>query len=178
MSDYPWTDKEAMARQEAQAAEAMQAIADNPRTHPAHRAALAQEEAPAPPSNGFLSRESILAADDIQFEEVDCKEWGGKVLVRSLDGRQRADWQQASIQGNGKNQTVNFRQTTIKLVALGVVDPTTKRPLFGNADIAALSQKNSAPLERIAEVVMRLSGIGDEEMETLTKNSEETPSDD
>lgn len=133
-------------------------------------------ESPAP--SGFLSRDSILEADDIQYEEVDCKEWGGKVLVRSLDGRQRADWQQASIQGNGRNQTVNFRQTTIKLVALGVVDPETKRSLFTNADIAKLATKNSAPLERIAEAVMRLSGIGDDEMETITKNSEETPSDD
>lgn len=128
--------------------------------------------------SGFLSRDAILDADDIQYEEVDCKEWGGKVLVRSLDGRQRADWQQASIQGNGRNQTVNFRQTTIKLVALGVVDPETKRSLFTNADIVKLATKNSAPLERIAEAVMRLSGIGDDEMETITKNSEETPSDD
>lgn len=154
-----------------------------PRTHRPIRDAegntdfeiVADEAAPA--SNGFLSRDAILAADDITYEVVDCPEWGGKVRVRSLDGRQRADWQQASIQGTGRTATVNFRQTTVKLVALAVVDADGK-PIFSNSDIAKLATKNSAPLERIAEVAMRLSGIGDDEVDALEKNSEATPSDD
>src|SRR5690349_24222902 len=113
--------------------------------------------------NGFIGREAILAADDIQYEEVDCKEWGGKVLVRSLDGRQRAEWQQASVQGSGKTVSVNFKQTTLMLVVFGVVNPDTKQPIFSRADLVKLATKNSAPLERIGAVVMRLSGIGDDE---------------
>lgn len=132
---------------------------------------------PLQASNGYLSRDAILGADDITYDVVDCPEWGGRVRVKSLTGRERADWQQASIQGTGQAATVNFRQTTVKLVALAVVDADGKA-IFANADVVKLAMKNSAPLERIAEVAMRLSGIGADEVATLEKNSEETPSDD
>lgn len=126
-----------------------------------------------------LSLDQIMAADDLQTEWVSIPEWSPRdapnpdaygVYVRSLNGRERADWQQSSLMGNGKNATVNFQQYTVKLVALAAVDAAGKRVFIGLKGSELLT-KNSAILERIGEVAMRLSGIGEEEMEAISGNS-------
>lgn len=132
-----------------------------------------------------LSLDQIMAADDLQTEWVAIPEWAPKgdpnrevygLFVRSLNGKERADWQQASMLGNGKNATINFQQTTVKLVSLACVDAAGK-PVFTAAAANQLRQKNSAILERISDVAMRLSGIGDEEMATVSGNSNATQDD-
>lgn len=125
----------------------------------------------------LLTRDQILAASDTVYEYVNCPEWGGTLKVRSLNGRQRALWQESSLVQKGKDSRVNFQLTTIKLVVLAVVDENDK-PVFTDADISSLARKNSAALERIANTAMRLSGIGEEEMETITGNSGASESDD
>lgn len=133
-----------------------------------------------------LSFDQIAQADDLQTEWVAIPEWAPRdapnrdaygVYVRSLNGRERADWQQASVLGNGKNATVNFQQTTVQLVVLACVDGAGK-PIFTRAQANDLRRKNSAVLERISDVAMRLSGIGDEEMATVSGNSNATQDDD
>lgn len=147
-------------------------------TYDADTGEASVELGPTAPTNGRLTRDAILGAADITYEEVACPEWGGTVRVRALSGAQRAQWQQATLVtgANGRTPSVNFQQTTVRLVLLGVVDDDG-RPLFTNADLTALLQKNSAPLERIGDVVMRLSGIGDDEREAISGNSPATPSD-
>jgi hypothetical protein len=133
-----------------------------------------------------LSLDEIFSADDLQTEWVPIPEWAPKgapnsdaygVFVRSLNGRERATWQQKSVIGNGKNATVNFQQTTVTLVVMAAVDGAGKR-IFTEAQGQTLNQKNSAILERIADVAMRLSGIGEEEMNTVSGNSTASQDDD
>jgi hypothetical protein len=133
-----------------------------------------------------LSLDQVLSADDLQTEWVAIPEWAPKgadnadaygVFVRSLNGRERAAWQQASIQGNGRNQTINFQQTTVKLVVMAAVDDKGKR-IFTDAVANDLLKKNSAALERIADAAMKLSGIGEEEMATVSGNSMGSQDDD
>lgn len=125
----------------------------------------------------YLTAAQILAADDIATEDIFVGPWGGWLRVRALTGGQRAAWQQASVIGKGKNQEINYQETTVRLVALSVVDESGK-PIFSDADIRALKRKSSAALELVSEVATRLSGIGDQEMDDLTKNSKATDSDD
>lgn len=119
----------------------------------------------------YLSIEQILAASDIQTEDVYVPEWGGTVRVRGLTAKQRADWQRASLVQRGRMSEVNFQATTIKLVALSVVDADGK-PMFSEEHTKLLANKSSAALERIADVAMRLSGIGESDLEELSKNSD------
>lgn len=119
----------------------------------------------------LLSRDEILAVTDRTYEYVNVPEWGGRVKVRSLDGRERARWQKGSLEIKGKTQTVNFDVSTVLLVALSVVDEKGSR-LFADGDLRELSRKNSAALERVADVAMRLSGIGEDEIETIQGNSQ------
>lgn len=125
----------------------------------------------------YLSRDAILAVDDVQFEDVEVPEWGGKVRVKSLTGRERDALEASMIQGKGKNANVNLNNLRAKLVARSIVDEGGKR-VFSDDDIAALGAKSAAALTRVYEVAQRLSGITQEDVDELTKNSETAPSDD
>ena len=41
----------------------------------------------------LLTKEQMLAADDIKSERVEVPEWGGDVMVRGLTGTQRDAWE-------------------------------------------------------------------------------------
>lgn len=128
-------------------------------------------------SGAYLSRDAILAVDDVQFEDVDVPEWGGKVRVKSLTGKERDALESSMIVGKGKNANVNLSNLRAKLVAQAVVDENGMR-VFGDDDIAALGAKSAAALTRVYEVAQRLSGITQEDVDELTKNSETAPSED
>lgn len=127
----------------------------------------------------LLSRESILAAEDLIFEEVDVPEWGGKVRVRTLLGSERDDFEQSMVkQARGKEASVNIRNIRAKLVALTVVDAEGKRLFTKREDVDALGRKSAAALDRVFDVAQRLAGLRPEDVEELAKNSEEGQSED
>lgn len=125
----------------------------------------------------YLSKELILQAQDIQREEVDVPEWGGVVLVRGLNGKQRDALESSMIEGKGKNANVNLVNLRAKLVARSIVDEDDTR-IFDDADIPALAEKSAVALNRVYEVAQRLSGITKDDVDELTKNSEATQSGD
>jgi hypothetical protein len=125
----------------------------------------------------FLNRNAILAASDIVTESVEVPEWGGTVLVRSLTGEQR-DRFEASMVGLRKGkQVMKLNNVRAQLVALSVVDESGQL-LFSEHDIVALGEKSCAALQRIWDVARKLSGLSDDDVEELTKNSESDQSDD
>jgi hypothetical protein len=125
----------------------------------------------------YLTRDEIMAAQDVQFEDVSVPEWGGEVRVKSLMGEERDALEATMIQGKGKNTSVNLANLRAKLVARSIVDESGQR-IFSDTDIFALGKKSAAALSRVYEVAQRLSGISAEDVEELTKNSETAPSED
>ncbi len=125
----------------------------------------------------YLSRDAILAVNDVLYEDVDVPEWGGKVRVKSLTGKERDALESSMIVGKGKNANVNLNNLRAKLVARSVVDEDGKQ-VFSDEDLAALGAKSAAALTRVYEVAQRLSGITEEDVDELTKNSLTAPSDD
>lgn len=113
---------------------------------------------------GVLGRDAILAALDIVYEYVDTPEWGGRVRVRSLTGSERDQYdadmyaanQATRAQGRGPSVPVDFR---LRRVAKAIVDDDGKR-VFSDKDVVALGQKNALVIDRIDDVVVRLSGMG------------------
>ncbi len=124
----------------------------------------------------YLSRDAILAANDVQFEDVPVPEWGGTVRVKAMTGRERDALEASMIVGKGKNANVNLNNLRAKLVARSIVDENGAR-VFSDEDIAALGAKSAAALTRVYEVAQHLSGITQEDVDELTKNSETAPSD-
>lgn len=121
--------------------------------------------------NQYLSKEAILAVNDVQFEDVAVPEWGGTVRVKSLSGSERDALEASMIEGKGKNANVNLANLRAKLVARSIVDGEGRR-IFEDTDIAELGKKSAAALNRVYEVAQRLSGITQEDVDELTKNSE------
>lgn len=125
----------------------------------------------------LLTRDQILGADDLLFEDVPVPEWGGTVRVRGLSGAERDDFEAGVVQVKGKKTSMNLRNLRARLVALAVVGADGKR-LFADSDVRALGHKSAAALQRVFEAAQRLSGLSDEDVEELTKNSDSDQSDD
>lgn len=120
-----------------------------------------------------LSRDEILNADDLITKEVEVPEWGGTVIVRKMSGTER-DQLEASMTEEGGGGLVNFRA---RLVATTVVDEAGQR-LFTKADVEALGKKSASALDRVAEAASELSAMSQKDIEELTENFDDDPSED
>ena len=117
-----------------------------------------------------LSRDDILKAADNEPEEVDVPEWGGSVLVRGMTGRERDAFEVSLMQpGRGGRKVMDPANVRAKLVARCVVDDDGGR-LFTDADVAELGGKSAAAVDRVYAVAARLSGMGADDQEELTRD--------
>jgi hypothetical protein len=118
-----------------------------------------------------LTRDQIMAAQDIETVEVDVPSWGGSVLVRGMTAAERGKYMAAMMEQRGKHQIVRVQEAQVRLCAMCMVDAEGKR-LFGDGDVPALASKAAAALQPVYEAAARLSGLTDEDVEELTKNSD------
>lgn len=114
----------------------------------------------------YLNRGSILNADDIKTMELEVKEWGGTIVLKMMNGKER-DAFEASLVKNGKANVDNVRA---KLVQATVIDPETKELMFSVADIEALGKKSASALTKVFAASQKLSRITESDVEELTKN--------
>jgi hypothetical protein len=124
----------------------------------------------------LLTRESILAAEDVQVEDVDVPEWGGVVRVRGLTGMQRDAFESEIVVQNGKNTERNTHNLRARLIALAVVDEAGAR-MFTHHDVDALGAKSARALDRVFEAASRLSGLSAGDVDELAENFVEGQSD-
>ena len=124
-----------------------------------------------------LTAEDILNAKDIQLERVPVPEWGGDVFVKATNGKEFSYLQAQIIERKGNNQRVNLENIQAKLVAICVCDESGER-LFNLKQVGLLAEKSSAALQRVFKVAQRLSGLGDDEIEGLTDDLKENPTED
>lgn len=121
-------------------------------------------------------RDKILAVDDIPSEKATITAWGVDVLVRGMSAGDRiALMQNAYDQATGQ---INMAAIYPDVVVACLVDPDTKEPVFTSDDKSLLMSKSSAAIEQIANIGLRLSGIGQEEQDAAGKDSSSIPSDD
>lgn len=106
-----------------------------------------------------LSRAEILGAADIVVDGVDVPEWGGQVYIRAMSGAQRDKFETAVL---GKDLD-NIRA---RMVVLTACDATGQR-LFTDADVAAVSDKSAAVLDRIFWASLSLNKMGHTDVDEL-----------
>lgn len=130
----------------------------------------------------MLTRDDILQAQDMTIEKVEVPEWAnGKakdafVYVRNMTGKERDAFEKTIVQQRGKKSVVNLENFRAKLFVHSVCDESGEL-LFTDQDIEALSAKSAAPLQRVFDVASRLSAISGRDVEELTAELEENPSD-
>jgi hypothetical protein len=118
--------------------------------------------------NGYLDPAAILAAEDIQVEELQIPEWGGTVRVRGMNGTERDAFEESQLGAPYKNLRARL--------AIATLIDSEGKPMFTAADIPALAKKSARALDRIFPIATRLSGLSKEDVEELKKNSSTTPS--
>ncbi len=114
----------------------------------------------------LLTKDQILAQDDLKSEIVSVPEWGGEVKVCTMSGFAR-DRFEAGI--TGKNGGTNMSNIRAKLAAATITDEAGKL-LFDEADIIKLGNKSCAALDRVFEAAQRINLISNSDVDTLAKN--------
>ena len=112
--------------------------------------------------------DEILGKHPPVRETVSTPEWGEGtgVLVQAMTAAQRIAWQHSgaiTVRETGTNRVLRKEvdpdwDSTTTLVIATVVDEDGKL-VFTFDQLAALEQENAAPIERIADVARRLSGM-------------------
>lgn len=126
----------------------------------------------------LLSRDDILAAPEasVTFEDVEVPEWGGAVRVKALNGAERDRFEASLSELKGKKIRLKMDNVRARLVAKTVIDEQGQL-LFKPQDVEVLGKKSAAALDRVFSVAQRLAGLRDEDLEELTENFTDDPSD-
>lgn len=124
---------------------------------------------------GFLSRDDILAADDMKTEVFPVPEWGGDVRLRTLTAFQRDQFEASMNEVRGGKQKQNLKNLRARLCALCIVDENGK-PLFVSGDVNRLGEKSAAALDRVFTKCSEMNGLSGRDIEEMTEGFEETPS--
>jgi hypothetical protein len=121
-----------------------------------------------------LSKDDILAADDLTRELVHVPEWGGDVWVGTMTGRERDAFEADFSLRDDPAQRRDFRA---RLLVHCLVDNEGER-LFSPADVEALTAKSAAALTRVFDVATRLNRLTEKDVAELEGNFESGQADD
>jgi hypothetical protein len=117
----------------------------------------------------ILTRDQILKSNDIETITVPVPEWGGEVLVKTMSGKERDDFEQSLFEGQGKDRKQNLKNLRAKLVSRTIVDESGKR-LFTDSDIDLLGTKSASALDRVFEVSQKQNKISNDDVEEMAGN--------
>ena len=119
----------------------------------------------------ILTKDQILKSDDLTTKVVKVPEWGGDVIVTTMSGAGRDQYDSTIyIAGDDGKITTHLDNGRAKLVAATVVDDKGNL-LFNVDDVGALGKKSVAALDRVYEVATRLNFLSEKEVQELAKNS-------
>lgn len=113
----------------------------------------------------ILTKDLILQADDRRTQTVEVPEWGGAVIVKTLSGTERDQFEESILVGGKRD----FKGVRAKLVALSIIGEDGER-LFTFEEAKLLGEKSSLALDRVFGVAQRLSGFTTKDMEELNEN--------
>jgi hypothetical protein len=121
-------------------------------------------------------RDKILNTTDIPSEMLSIPEWNVEILVKGMSAGDRLHLQKISY--DQESGQVLMEKMYPDIVVSCCYDPETGEPIFTDDDKDAILAKSSAAVEKIAEVGLRLSGLGKDSQDEAGKGSSPTPNDD
>lgn len=125
----------------------------------------------------YLSRNEILEASDIVYEDIDVPEWGGVVRIGSFSGADRDAWEMSLMKHPGKSKEIDLQNMRAKLVAKSIVDETGKR-IFSDTDVIELGKKSANALMMVFDAAVKLNAVSEADIKELEKNLESGQSND
>lgn len=123
-----------------------------------------------------LTKDQILAAEDIPSREVDVPEWGGSVRMRGLTGSERDAYESSLFQQRGEKRILRTENARARLVAMCLVDDSGQR-MFSDSEVKELGKKSGKVLDRLFDEARKLSGLTPEDVEELVEGFDSAQSD-
>lgn len=130
--------------------------------------------APAPPQTPiFETLEAIVGVEDRPMELVMIPEWRGGVRVRAFASSDRDSLEGESMAHTRPGQKAEFRYQDFRarVAVRAIVDAKGDR-VFQDADWSKIAGKSAAALDRIAEVALRLSRMGQADVDKIVGESD------
>jgi len=112
-----------------------------------------------------LSKEQILAADDLGLLEVPVPEWGGSVYIRVMSVGERDSYENEWM-ANKSTGVTNFRSKFLQRVLCN----DKGELLFTKEEVDALAKKSARVVGTLWEAAMRHNKLTDQDVEELAKN--------
>ena len=106
----------------------------------------------------FLSRDNILNASDIEFEDVEVPEWGGTVRVRELTTAEVENFSLRTSDARGQLDISRMSGLRAEVVSWALIDEEGK-PLMNKRDAEELQKKSHRVIDRLFNKVLVMSGL-------------------
>ena len=116
-----------------------------------------------------ITKADIVAFNDLKSEVIEVPEWGGSVTIRRMTGGERDAYEADIFESKGAQLQLKRENFRAKLIARCLVDDNGER-MFSDGEIAALSKKSAAALDRLFTACQRLNGMTGAEQEKIEKN--------
>jgi hypothetical protein len=109
-------------------------------------------------------------------ERLDIPELEGSVLVKEMTASERDDFEASLVErsADGKNQQVTTKEIRAKLIQRTAVNEKHE-PMFSLAEVVKLGQMSAKAMDRIYKLSSSMSGITDEDVDEIVKNSASGP---
>ena len=120
----------------------------------------------------YLTRDQILNADDMAYEDVEVPEWGGTVRVKTMSAAEKDAFEGSLTEirqvGNSIVQRPNLHNVRAKLLARCMVDEVGAL-LFSENDILDLGRKSAAAMDRVLAVAKRRNAMSEQDLKELSE---------
>ncbi len=124
------------------------------------------------------NKDSVLGFDDLGFSFVDVPQWEINACVRMLTAEEKDNYQNWVVRNPGAdNQKIILKGSTTMLVAMCLVHPETKKPIFdytNKDDLKRLGRKSAAAQQIIFDEALSLNKMTEEDLKELQENLDET----
>lgn len=124
----------------------------------------------------LLDKDQILARRALPSEEVEVPEWKTpemssvpRVRIQGMSAGEADRFSASLVKRVGKNMEMDREDYCAKLLSRCIVNATGDR-LLSEEHVATLSQQSAAPVQRLAVVAERLSGLQPGGVEDAAKN--------
>lgn len=112
----------------------------------------------------FLTRDELLALEDVQTVEVTMPEWGNKrVLLKALSAIDR-DTLDMELMRRRTDKGIDVAGIRCFTLSLCILDPATRKPMFGPKDVEALNRKSDTAISRLVATLEKLSKDADDRL--------------
>lgn len=116
----------------------------------------------------LLTKDQIIGADDLPYQDIEVPEWGGSVRVRTMTGSERDAFEDSISKVVDGKFEMDRKDYRAKLLSRVLVDDKGQR-IFSDKEVDLLGRKSAKAIGRLMDVAQELNALSKGETEALEK---------